>query len=161
MAATTNPARREGLHPLGRVLLVDDEPELRRLLHRTLSRAGFEVVDAENGRIALERARTTRFDVVISDVRMPCMGGMELLERLQLEEPGLPVVLISGSLELTDRIGAMALGAFDFLPKPIHLLDAERVARSAVAQRREYESTHTELSSCERLRSGLARASSG
>jgi DNA-binding NtrC family response regulator len=145
------PPSSQASHPVGRVLLVDDEPELRRLLHRTLNRAGFEVVDAENGRVALETARQERFDVVISDVRMPCMGGMELLERLQLEEPGLPVVLISGSLELTDRTGAVALGAFDFLPKPIELADVQDVALRALANRREYLSCHDELSSCERL----------
>jgi DNA-binding NtrC family response regulator len=132
------------------VLLVDDEPELRRLLHRTLSRAGFEVVDAENGRVALEAARLTRFDAVISDVRMPCMGGMELLERLQLEAPGLPVVLISGSLELTDREGAIALGAFDFLPKPIQLTEVNEVALRAVVSHRQYLSCHDESSSGER-----------
>lgn len=162
MASAKEPPRSDELHPIGRVLLVDDEPELRRLLHRTLSRAGFEVVDAENGRVALDTVRTQRFDVVISDVRMPCMGGIELLERLQLEEPELPVVLISGSLELTDR-GAEELGAFDFIAKPIHLIDAEAAARRAVAHRREQELRQDVLESCERLRSAaaLTRASSG
>jgi DNA-binding NtrC family response regulator len=151
LAVLIRPLCSEASHPVGRVLLVDDEPELRRLLHRTLTRAGFDVVDAENGRVALEAARQERFDVVISDVRMPCMGGMELLERLQLEEPGLPVVLISGSLELTDRRGAVELGAFDFLAKPSQLADVQGVALRAVAAHREYLTSHDELSSCERL----------
>jgi DNA-binding NtrC family response regulator len=156
LAILTRPSSTEASRQLGRVLLVDDEPELRRLLYRTLSRACFDVVAAENGRVALEAARRARFDVVISDVRMPCMGGLELLERLQLEEPTLPVVLISGSLELRDRPGAIALGAFDFLAKPIQLADLQGVALRALASRRECTSHHDEPSSCE-----LVRANSG
>jgi CheY-like chemotaxis protein len=124
-------------HPQGRVLLVDDEPELRRVLRRSLVRAGFEVVEACHGRAALELARQSSFDVVISDVRMPCMGGLELLERLMLEEPELPVVLMSGSSELANRQSAVDVGAFDYLSKPIGLLDIQVVALEAVALHRE------------------------
>ena len=124
-------------HPQGRVLLVDDEPELRRVLRRSLVRAGFEVVEAGHGRAALELARQSSFDVVISDVRMPCMGGMELLERLMLEEPGLPVVLMSGSDELGSRQNAFDVGAFDYLAKPIGLMDMQMVALEAVTLHRE------------------------
>jgi DNA-binding NtrC family response regulator len=124
-------------HSLGRVLLVDDEPDLRRLLRRSLVRAGFDVVEAGHGRAALELARESRFDVVITDVRMPSMGGLELLERLMLEEPELPVVLMSGSDELDSRQSAVDVGAFDYLPKPIELLHIQAVALEAVARRRE------------------------
>lgn len=131
------PASNAESPPLGRVLLVDDEPELRRLLRRSLVRAGFEVVEAGHGRAALELARQASFDVVITDVRMPCMGGLELLERLQLESPDLPVVLISGSSEFPTRQSAIDVGAFDYLPKPIGLADIQMVALSAVALRRD------------------------
>lgn len=137
-------------HPQGRVLLVDDEPELRRVLRRSLVRAGFEVVEASHGRAALELARQSSFDVVISDVRMPCMGGLELLERLMLEEPELPVVLISGSSELPSRQSAVDIGAFDYLSKPIGLVDIQVVALQAVAMHRELSAAPRE--SYDRLR---------
>ena len=144
-----------GPSAVGRVLLVDDEPELRRLLRRALARVGLEVVEAGNGRAALEEARASRFDVVISDVRMPRMGGLELLERLQLEEPALPVVLISGSNELENRHSAVSFGAFDYLAKPIELHAIQAAALSALAFRRQQATTPSELEkhrSCERLR---------
>jgi two-component system, NtrC family, response regulator AtoC len=142
-------------HPQGRVLLVDDEPELRRVLRRSLVRAGFEVVEAGHGRAALELARQSRFDVVISDVRMPCMGGLELLERLMLEEPELPVVLMSGSSEVASRQSAVDVGAFDYLSKPIGLVDIQVVALEAVALHRELGSRRrdrTQRESHDRLR---------
>lgn len=148
----------------GRVLLVDDEPELRRLLRRSLARAGFEVVEASHGRAALELARQSSFDVVISDVRMPCMGGLELLERLQLEEPALPVVLMSGSGELPNRQSAVDVGAFDYLPKPIELAHIQTVALAAIAQHRELDEAEREpeeRESYERLRTALPIAATG
>lgn len=147
----------------GRVLLVDDEPELRRLLRRALVRAGFEVVEAADGGAALEAARKSRFDVVISDVRMPRLGGLELLERLQLEEPNLPVVLMSGSTELPTRQSAVDLGAFDYLAKPIALGNIQAVASRAVAfrqQRGADPSGADDRASCERLLSPAALAAS-
>ena len=156
-AGSCNPATSPG-----RVLLVDDEPELRRLLRRSLVRVGFEVVEASHGRAALELARQTSFDVVISDVRMPCMGGLELLERLQLEEPALPVVLMSGSTELPNRQSAVDLGAFDYLPKPITLAEIETVALAAVAQHRNgAERPSAERESYERLQSALPVVATG
>lgn len=134
-ASALESATSDKVPPLGRVLLVDDEPELRRLLRRSLVRAGFDVVEAVDGRAALEAARLAHFDVVISDVRMPRMGGLELLERLQLEEPDVPVVLMSGSSELPNRQSAVDVGAFDYLTKPIELGSIQAVALSAIAFR--------------------------
>jgi CheY-like chemotaxis protein len=118
---------------LGCVLLVDDEPSLRRVMSRSLIRAGFDVTQAPNGHAALELARAQPFDVVISDVRMPRMGGLELLDRLQRELPNLPVVLVSASTELESRRHALGLGAFDFLRKPLELRKLHEAALRAVA----------------------------
>jgi CheY-like chemotaxis protein len=72
--------------------------------------------------LALEAARRQRFDAVVSDIRMPSMGGLELLEALLKLRADIPVVLISGSDEIPDTQTARQLGAFDFLPKPINPL---------------------------------------
>lgn len=139
----------------GRLLLVDDEPELRRLLRRSLMRHGYEVVEASNGSAGLQLARQERFDVVICDVRMPIMNGLELLARLVMEEPGLPVVLISGSTEC-DRRSAIDQGAHDFLPKPISLTHLHAVAAGAIAARSELEDGRNQRDSHERLLRAVA-----
>lgn len=123
----------------GRILLVDDEPSLRRVISRSLARAGFEVVVACDGLAALEHVRAEPFDAVISDVRMPRMGGLELLGRILQHDPDMPVVLVSASTELESRRHALGLGAFDFLRKPLELSklhDSAARAVGALAQRR-------------------------
>src|SRR5688572_12043161 len=119
---------------LGRVLVVDDEPELRRLFRRNLVRAGHSVVEAASGREALSLARQLVFDVVISDVRMPDLGGLDLLEVLQREQPQLPVVLVSGSPDL-ERASA-AYGALDYLVKPVSFQDLRSIVKLAIELRR-------------------------
>lgn len=114
-----------------RLLLVDDEPELRRVFRRSLERAGYAVFEAANGKAALELARQMDFELVVSDICMPLMTGLELLERLLVESPDLPVVFVSGSTNFMDLQTARDCGAFDFLQKPVDL--AELRARAAVA----------------------------
>jgi DNA-binding NtrC family response regulator len=118
----------------GRVLLVDDERMLRRVIRRGLVRAGFEVVEADNGVAALELLARERFDLVVSDVHMPLMDGVELLEALSTAQSAVPVVLISGSLEVQGKEDARRLGAFDFLKKPFALTELHQIALRAVSR---------------------------
>ena len=115
------------------VLIVDDEPTLRRLMRRALSGIGLEVVEAANGLEALEQFRAHEVVAIVSDVRMPLMGGIELVEQLQGLAPDVPVVLVSGSEEVPSRAAAHALGAFDFLAKPFDLFELGCRVLSAVA----------------------------
>lgn len=136
MAHTTAQASQHAV-PAGssRVLLVEDQPEVRRVVRRNLAKAGYEVVEAWNGRVAVELARESSFDLVISDVRMPDMSGLELLTALREHDPDLPVVLTSGWPGPSDTLDAEAIGAFAYLQKPVPfdvMLDA---ARSAIEQR--------------------------
>jgi two-component system nitrogen regulation response regulator GlnG len=108
---------------------------LRRVIGRALSKAGFDVVEADSGLAALERAASGDFDAVISDVRMPRMNGLELLERLQQGHPDLPIVLMSGSSEVANKSAALELGAFDYLQKPLVLSDLRHSAERAIATR--------------------------
>jgi len=103
----------------GRILLVDDQPELRRLFRRSLGRAGYEVLEASNAAAAIELAREHHFDVVISDMGMPDLSGLELLHALQTLDPDLPVVLVSGSLDGAGEMSAVHCGAFAYLMKPV------------------------------------------
>ena len=104
----------------GKVLLVDDQPELRRFLARYLTRAGFEILEAGDGIAAIALVARNHVDAVLSDVRMPRMDGLELLETLTKLNPRLPVVLMSASDEIAGDRTARPLGAFDFLSKPIN-----------------------------------------
>lgn len=144
--ATAGPAR---------VLLVDDQPELRRLFRRSLSKAGFEVEEAWDARVAMQLLRASRFDVVISDVRMPDMSGVELLKELFDIDPDLPVVLTSGSPDVSTSSDASAYGAFAFLVKPVPFELMRDTAERAVLLRRaraEARNAFEPYASVERLR---------
>jgi CheY-like chemotaxis protein len=124
----------DGAAARGRVLLVDDEPTLRRLFRRTLLKAGHEVVEAANGTTAIALAQDGAFDAVVSDIRMPDMDGIELLRRLHELAPDLPVLLVSGSPDLIDRLDGLPYGAFEYLTKPLPLDDLrESVSRAVQA----------------------------
>ena len=138
-----------------RVLLVDDQPELRRLFRRSLGKAGFEVVEAWDGRVAIELLRKSPFDVVISDVRMPDMSGMELLKALHELDPDLPVVLTSGSPDTSSTSEANEFGAFAYLVKPVPFDLMRDTAERAVLLRRarkEARESFEPYASVERLR---------
>jgi two-component system chemotaxis response regulator CheY len=123
--------QQHGASAPGRVLLVDDQPELRRLLRRSLIKAGHVVVEAANGRVAVGLAQQLRFDVVISDVTMPDMSGVELLEALRELDPDLPVVLTSGFPE-----ASASLEAFAYLEKPVPFETVCATAARAIRLRR-------------------------
>lgn len=122
-------------HRPAKILVVDDEPALRRLVRRALSGVDFEVLEASNGVEALELCRSHHFSAVISDVRMPVMDGLDLLATLRRADPGLPVILMSGSDEIATRQAARDAGALDFLPKPFVLFDLSCRTQAAVAAR--------------------------
>jgi DNA-binding NtrC family response regulator len=101
-----------------KVLIVDDEPGLRTTLAANLELEGFEVAEAENGDDALRQLEAQPFDVVLTDIRMPGMSGVELFQVIKRRHPNVPVVLTTAfALEQAVREG-MQEGAFAMLPKP-------------------------------------------
>jgi DNA-binding NtrC family response regulator len=114
-----------------RVLLVDDNPMLRRVMRRALEQAGVEVVEASNGQDALALAQQGHFGLVVTDVEMPVMDGLELLSRLSTAQPDLPVVLMSGSFDAWVTEGATHPAAREFLRKPFAMDDLKRCALRA------------------------------
>jgi DNA-binding NtrC family response regulator len=112
-----------------RILLVDDEPEIRRLLSRHLQRLGYTVQEAVDGEKAAAAVAAEIPDVVITDMSMPRLGGLELLERLRSIDPGLPVIVLTAHGSLENVIAAMRRGAaFDYLLKPLPDLTVLEVA---------------------------------
>ena len=102
------------------VLIVDDEPNIRRMVGALLAGEGYEVRDAPDGATGLDAARAAEPDVALVDLMMPgAVDGLGLLERLREQLPDLPVVMMSGRAALGDAVRATKLGAFTFLEKPL------------------------------------------
>jgi two-component system, OmpR family, phosphate regulon sensor histidine kinase PhoR len=103
------------------VLLVDDERRFRETSRRLLQGRGFDVVLAENGRIALERLSKTPVDLILLDLKMPVMGGEEFLDAATIRYPGIPVIIMTGHGTLDSAVACMKKGAYDFITKPFEL----------------------------------------
>src|SRR6185295_16494781 len=104
-----------------RILIVDDDPGQRSLLNSFLTGQGFETVVVDSGERALETLRAGRFDMMISDVRMPGLSGLETLRLARKEHATLPVLLITAFTDVRDAVAAMRDGAVNYLAKPIDL----------------------------------------
>ena len=100
------------------VLIVDDEPNLRKILSAQLSRDGYDVLVAEDGEKGLEILRENHIDLVVTDLKMPKMDGMQLLRSALELDPTLPVVMITAHGTVDTAVEALKLGAFDYLTKP-------------------------------------------
>ncbi len=106
------------------ILVVDDEKNIRRSLRMVLDGEGFDVLTAESAEEGLEVAREELPDLVLMDIRLPQMSGIEAMEVLLKERPGLPIIVISGHASVSEAVAAVQKGAVDFFEKP---LDRERV----------------------------------
>lgn len=102
-----------------KILLVDDEDMVRKFMRIHLEKDGYEVVDAENGEIAVKRLQEFNFSLVITDIKMPKMDGEVLLEYMQGRCPDIPVIILTGFIDIKVAIAIMKKGAFDYCIKPI------------------------------------------
>lgn len=122
------------------ILVVDDEANIRKVLSAALRKEGYEVLTARDGEEALELLSISPVEVVLSDLKMPGIDGMALLERVLKEYPGLPVVMLTAHGTVDTAVSAMKLGAFDFLTKPfdrneLGLVMAKAAASAALSTR--------------------------
>ena len=115
-----------------RILIVDDDPGQRSLLNSFLRTQGFETALADSGERALEMLRAGKFAMMISDVRMPGLSGLETLRRARQEHATLPVLLVTAFTDIRDAVAAMRDGAVNYLPKPIDLDELLNSVRQAV-----------------------------
>jgi len=141
------------------VLVVEDEPANRGALVDYLEDEGFQVVEAGDGIEALERLATQSVDVVLTDLKMPRMTGIELLERIRERWPGLPCIIASGQGQMSDAIAAVRLGAEDYIEKPLLLLDRVGIAvRRALEHQRLLRENRVNLAELERRNASLAES---
>src|SRR5436190_14689047 len=103
---------------MAKILIIDDERAIRSTLKEILEYEKFEVEEAADGADGLKKAAAGNFDLVLCDIKMPKMDGMEILSKLLESNPDLPVVMISGHGTIDTAVDAIKKGAYDFISKP-------------------------------------------
>jgi putative two-component system response regulator len=122
--------------PPVRCLVVDDEPRLRQVLLHLMRGDGFVCVEAGNGHEALEVMERQPVPLLMSDMRMPKMDGIELLRRVRERWPDTAVVMITAVADVETAVNCLAMGAMDYLTKPFHLEEVRARVRQALEKRR-------------------------
>lgn len=135
------------------ILVIDDEPNLRDTYRRYLEHLHYTVLVADNGQTGLEMFELGKPDLVLTDLRMPQMDGLEVLMQVRKRSPDTPVIIISGKGEIDDVIKALRLGAWNYLSKPLDsLLVLEHVVQKALENARlVLESRHATANKLEQL----------
>ena len=114
------------------ILIVDDEKNYRVVLSAFLSGTGYETLTADSAQQALEIVETTSLGLVLTDMKMPAMDGIELLKRIKEKVPDLPVVMMTAYGTVEKAVGAMQLGAFNFIQKPFQNETLKQIVDKAV-----------------------------
>lgn len=119
---------------MSKILIIEDEAAIRRVLTKILSEENdtYKVEEAEDGQIGLEKIKNDDFDLVLCDIKMPKMDGVEVLEAVKKIKPEIPMVMISGHGDLETAINTMRLGAFDYISKPPDLNRLLNTVRNAL-----------------------------
>jgi len=122
--------------PAEKILVVDDEQSMAQFLGIVLRKEGYHVVTANNGRDALDKVKAENFNVVITDIKMPGMDGIQLLQGVKKHDPSLPVVIMTAYASQQSAIDAVNLGAFQYLIKNAKNDEIKLVVRNAIEMRR-------------------------
>jgi DNA-binding NtrC family response regulator len=122
--------------PGEKILVVDDEQSMTQFLSIVLRKEGYQVTAVNNGRDALEKAKAENFDVVITDIKMPGMDGIQLLHGIKKHDPSLPVVIMTAYASQQSAIDAVNLGAFQYLIKNAKNDEIKLIVRNALEMRR-------------------------
>lgn len=117
-----------------RILIIEDDPSILRGLQLNLTMEGYSVRSASDGETGLQLARAERFDLLVVDVMLPRLGGLEVIRELRRDDPDLPVLILSAKGQETDKVAGLQLGADDYMVKPFSL--KELLARIGALLRR-------------------------
>ena len=134
------------------ILVADDDAVIREGLRRVLGKEGYHVETQPNGRMAMDRLQESSFDLLITDLKMPGMSGMEVLQAVKVLQPEMPVILITGFAAVDNAVEVMKCGAADYLAKPFtneeilakvrKALDERAVLLDGIYLRRELHDLH-------------------
>src|SRR5580693_6192504 len=116
------------------VLLVEDKPELRAMLRKFLERDGYKVEEAPDGNTAIDKIRSRRYLLILSDLKLPGNSGLDVLRESRRVEPTLPVILMTAYGSVEEAVSAMKDGAFDFIQKPVDLDHLKLLVKRATQQ---------------------------
>ncbi len=122
---------------MSKILIIEDEASIRRVLSRIIAEenTAYKVFEAEDGILGLEKIKNEDFDLVLCDIKMPKMDGVEVLEAVKKIKPEIPMVMISGHGDLETAVKTMRLGAFDYISKPPDLNRLLNTVRNALEQK--------------------------
>jgi len=118
---------------LKKILVVDDDPVIGKSFDRVLSGKGYAVINAPTGEAAIEKLTTEDYDLVITDIRMPGMSGLEVAERVRAKQPWMPVLIVTGYGSDESEARAKAAGVTEFLRKPLSPEMIETSVGAAIA----------------------------
>jgi two-component system KDP operon response regulator KdpE len=124
----------------GRILVVDDDPQIRRTMRATLTSRGYEVGDARTGEEALEKLRSEKYDLILLDMNMPGMGGLETCRQIRSASE-VPIIVLTIRSTEKDKVEALDAGADDYVTKPFSM--PELLARIRASLRRNPLASHT------------------
>lgn len=131
---------------MNRVWIVDDDNSIRWVLEKALSQEGFEVESFSNADLLLQRLDFDQPDTILSDIRMPQMDGMALLDTLQQQYSNIPVIIMTAHSDLDSAVNAYQHGAFEYLPKPFDIDEAINLTTRAIEQSQKRRSKKTNIS---------------
>ena len=109
------------MNSFGRIMVVDDEEDIRKVITIYLEKVGYEVVSAKDGQDALNKFRKGHFDVILSDLTMPELDGLELLDKIREFDKDVIFLMITGHPSIETAVNAIKKGAYDYIEKPVQL----------------------------------------
>ena len=115
-----------------KILIVDDDPSIRNMLTIVLKKSGYGVVSTDSGRSTLDKLKKETFDLIISDIKMQDINGIELLKKIKSISPEIPVIMITAYASANDAVEAMKLGAEDYITKPFNLDELKIIIDRAI-----------------------------
>lgn len=128
---------------VGNVWVIDDDRSIRWVLEKALQKAGLEVTCFSSGQSILQKLGETQPDVILSDIRMPGIDGLELLQQVGEHYPSLPVIIMTAHSDMDSAVSAYEGGAFEYLPKPFDIEEAITLTQRALEQARSQQATAT------------------
>ncbi len=147
---------------MAKILIIDDERSIRNVFKEVLEFEGYVVEPAENGKVGLEKLLTGNYDLAYSDIKMPEMDGIELLDALQKAESETPIVMISGHGNIETAVECIRKGAFDFIEKPLDInrllittknaLDKKKLVQETKVLKRKVSKKHQMVGESEGIR---------
>ena len=118
-----------------KILFVDDDKTFSKVMKKELTRMGYSVVCADCGEKAIDALRKRNFEIVILDIKMPGIGGLNTLKSVKEIDPDVEVIMLTGRATIETAVGSMKMGAYDYITKPCRLSELDMLLKKAYEKR--------------------------